>query len=320
MMKFFVICFTLLLFTGAIGKAADPKAITWNVIATNRQGDPVTDLQAGDLRIVDGKSAQPVTVLNAPSTGKNPPPVVILFDLAELSFDQRQVIVRALKESLGNLPSSVPAYLYILQESGRVRPVIPVTGAPVAIGGTAGPKVGEVLDKALETEHLTRTTDMKVLSLRTTEVYSALDAMNVELGRLAGRKQLLWITYGIPANIHMQLLGWVDVAPKLREMGARFNASNTAIYTVDPGLALALLNRDGLSILSGATGGRTFNTSDLSVAFSQMLKDDLASYGMQFMPAPAKGGKESYRPVKVVCERKDVKLVTPQVYLTNAEK
>jgi len=308
--------FALFLLTAGVLAAAD-ASITFNVIATNHHGEPVTDLQPGDLHIIletpAGKVPQPVTSLIA-SQGRSPLPVVVL------SFEQRGVVVRSLKESLARLPFSVPAYLYILEESGKVLPVIPVTGAAVAIGNGGGAGVGPALDKALETVSQIHTTDMKVGSLRTEKVYGALGALNVELARLAGRKQLLWITYGIAANLHLESVGWVDVAPRLRELGARFNATNTAVYTVDPGLTLGTVTRDGLFILSGATGGRTFSTSDLNFVLSQMRQDGQNSYAMQFAPPATQSAKDGYHKVKVNCDRKDVKLVTQQVYLARTGK
>jgi hypothetical protein len=49
------------------------------VIATDRHGDPVTDLRPADLRVLDDNSPQRVTSLKQ-TQDKNPLPIVILFD------------------------------------------------------------------------------------------------------------------------------------------------------------------------------------------------------------------------------------------------
>ncbi len=119
--------FFICLLTAGILSAADAqngsnaiaaKPITFNVIATDHRGEPVTDLQPRDLHILDSKTSQPVSLLN-PIQNKRPLPVVILFDLVDLSFEQRGVVVRSLRDSLAKLPFSLPAYLYILQKAAK---------------------------------------------------------------------------------------------------------------------------------------------------------------------------------------------------------
>ena len=92
--------------------------------------------------------------------------------------------------------------------------------------------------------------------------------MSQELARFPGPRQLLWITYGIPSSMKMTE-GWIDLKPRLRQLAAQFVHGGIAVYTLDPGLILGTL-LDGLEVLSAATGGRAFSSSDLKMALNQM--------------------------------------------------
>src|ERR1035438_8375841 len=137
-----------------------------------------------------------------------------------------------------------------------------------------------------------RNSNMKDRKERFWAVYSALDAMEQELARTPGRKQLLWITNGIPSNMRFSDQGWVDLTPQLRALAAQYTRDNIAIYTLDPSLTLGTLTRDGLEVLSTATGGRTFGSSDLAMALRRAQSDTSTSYWLEYEP-PASDNKEN---------------------------
>jgi hypothetical protein len=47
----------------------------------------------------------------------------------------------------------------------------------------------------------------------------ALDNLARRLSQLAGRKQLLWISYGVPSTMRLYPDGFVDVSKNLRQFG-----------------------------------------------------------------------------------------------------
>src|ERR1035438_2141395 len=69
------------------------------VVATDHAGHPVTDLQPSDLRVIDDGSPQSITSLRLDQS-PTAPAVVILLDLMDLSFQQRNAELNQMRESL----------------------------------------------------------------------------------------------------------------------------------------------------------------------------------------------------------------------------
>jgi VWFA-related protein len=222
---------------------------------------------------------------------------------------------------LGRIHSSGSLYLYLLTANGGVYPVHPLSPPGENHRGVDDSlwirDSGALLEEALEK---TNQVHSAVLRSHPAErfklTYSALASMAEQLSRSSGQKQLLWITYGIPSQIRFTGQGWVDLTPSLRQLAAQFTLADTMIYTLDPSLRFASLNRDGLDVLSAATGGRTFSSSDFAMALTQMRADAASSYLLAYDPPPNQDGKYNYRKVRVTCDRKDIQIRSQQVYLT----
>ncbi|MGD0295993.1 MAG: VWA domain-containing protein [Bryobacteraceae bacterium] len=271
------------------------------VVATDHAGHPVTDLQPSDLRVVDDGSPQSITSLRLES--KTAPVVAVLLDLMDLSFQQRNAAANQLKEALADAEGSL--HLYLLVSNGGLYPV----------QGTA-----PQLDRALQKVSGVRPLDITANPVeRFKTIYSALDSMSQELVRFPGPKQLLWITYGIPSNMKM-VEGWVDLKPRLLQLAALFDRGGISVYTLDPGLVLGTLNRDGLEVLSTATGGRTFSSSDLKMALKQMGTDTSTTYLLDYSPSQAKKAEGSLHTVRLSSTRKGVRVLSQQIYLADAIK
>lgn len=274
------------------------------VIATDHAGQPVTDLQASDLKVIDDGAPQSLTSLRLDQS-KTAPTVAVLLDLMDLSFQQRNAAANQLREALGGAEASVPFHLYLLVSNGGLYPV---------------QGIGRQLDQALQKVSGVRPLDISADRVeRFKTIYSALDSMSQELARFPGPKQLLWITYGIPSSMKM-VEGWVDLKPRLFQLAAVFDRGDIAIYTLDPGLMLGTLNRDGLEVLSAATGGRAFSSSDLKLALKQMGTDTSATYLLDYSPSQAKKAEGSFHTVRLSTTRKGVRVLSQQIYLANAIK
>ena len=156
-----------------------------------------------------------------------------------------------------------------------------------------------------------------MVALRVTEDYEALVTVSVELSRKPGRKQLVWISQGLPNMLHFPE-GWRDLTPQLQALAARFNAANTAFYVMDPTFETGGIYRDGSAYVSEGTGGRLISGADLGKAVSQTRQDALATYSLQYVPPMALTMNGKIRKVKISCDRKDVRLVTQAVFVTNA--
>jgi len=297
------------------------KPVTLNLIATDHAGHPVTDLRSEDLRVLDDGAQQPITSLRLNPT-EPAPTLVVLFDLLDLSFRQAGYQAEQLRKSLANLKTSDPLYLYILVANGSLFPVHAVPGSdePRSIENAdwienAGPLLNQALEKVNQARSVEFVSHPDELFQAT---YSALDAMRQELARVPGRKQLLWITDGIPSSIRFAP-GWVDLAPRLRQLGALFNGNDIAIYTLDPSLSLATLDRQGLEVLSAATGGRTLISSDLKKAIQQTRMDARASYELEYAAPLTQNAVGKLHTVRISSNRKGVGFVSEAAYFAELE-
>jgi VWFA-related protein len=252
------------------------------VIATDHAGHPVTDLQPEDLRVLDDGAQQRITSLRL--NPSDPAQVlVILFDLLDLSFQQAGYEAEQLRKTFAGLTTSDTLYLYVLVANGNPYPVHALPGAnaspPTAEDAHWIEQAGPLLDQALKKVSQARSIEFIAQpEERFRATFSALESLEQSMARIGGRKQLLWITDGIPSSVRLTGEGPVNLASSLRKLGAQFSGANIAIYTLDPSLALGTLSRDGLEILSQATGGRTFISSDLKKALQQARMDTSASY------------------------------------------
>ncbi len=249
--------------TVAAGQVSDNpqhlKPVTLSVIATDHAGRPVADLQPSDLRVLDDGAEQQITSLRL-SPGSPAPTLVILLDLLDLNFQQAGYEAQQLQKTLASLTDYGVLYLYVLVANGNLYPVhaLPGVNAPAPTADDAAwiEHAGPLLNQALQKVNQARSIEFIAHPEERFRVtFSALESLEQSMARLQGRKQLLWITDGIPSSIRLTGQGWVNFAPSLRQLGAQFVGANIAIYTLDPSLALGTLSRDGLEVLSAATRG-----------------------------------------------------------------
>jgi VWFA-related protein len=180
------------------------KPVILNVVATDHAGHPVTDLQPSDLRVLDDGAQQQITSLRL-NQSDPAPSLVILLDLLDLSFQQAGYEAEQLRQAFVGVTASGPIYLYLLAGNGTLYPVqgIPGTDAPrIADEAAWIEHAGPLLNQALKRVAMTRATEfLHNPPERFKATYSVLDSMRQELSRIHGRKQLLWITDGIPSGV-----------------------------------------------------------------------------------------------------------------------
>jgi VWFA-related protein len=234
-----------------------------------------------------------------------------------------------MKRSLAHLPSGDNLYLYLLVDDGSLYPVHPL-GSPQgavdrkAAGANWLENIGPALDEAMKKTSQLRPQDLRRdspvgISARFNATGRALDEMRARMAPLAGGKELLWVTYGIPSTIPQRGHEYWDGVPTLRELGARFRRSGIVLYSADPGMNLArgVLERDGLEILTGATGGRTFSNVDLSRAVAQAESDARTNYSVEFEPS-GRSWDGKFHKLRVAVARKGVHVQAENGYLAIA--
>jgi VWFA-related protein len=301
-----------------------PSQVSLKVVAVNSSGNSVPDLTAADFKVFDNGAPQQIVAFRL-NQNNAPRPLVILFDLLNSGFSSRGAILDAMKKSLPHLPSA-GLYLYLLTEDGGLYPVHALPGTDVAKEGANAADsdwmehIGPLLDAALRKTNQLRPEDVRAsssiaLPSRFKITCNALDDMRAHMASLPGPKELLWVTYGFPSSIRLAGDGWWDGRPLLRQLGTRFVRSDITIYTVDPSIQIerGVLNRDALDVLTAATGGHTFETSDMNRAVSQAEADARINYSIEYQP-PAKNWDGKYHKLRVTIARKGIHLQTEQGY------
>ena len=208
-----------------------------------------------------------------------PRAVVILFDLLNSTLNSRGAVWNAMKTSLAHLPETGSLYLYLLVEDGSLYPVHGLERAEIAAEGDAPlwpNQIGPLLDAAMRKVAGAKPLEERFSPpARFNTTCHALDDMRARMTSVAGPKQLLWVTYGIPSTMVFADRTTFDGGLTLRQIGGLFVKSEIKVYTTDPGISVqnGVLNRDSLDIFTGATGGHTFSTIDLNRALSQMKSE-----------------------------------------------
>ncbi len=353
----------------AKGGMGPTRMVTLNVAAEDAQGQPVEDLTESDFQVTDKGKAQSITLFRhntetpeklverlgphqfSNRTGEVPPPVtLILFDLLNERMGQQGYARGQIIEALSKLESANYLYFYMLTVEG----LLPVQALPEPneepAPKTAAPWTKQIqprLDAALNNVFRMRPymyTDDRVMM-----TFNVLESLATRLGAVAGRKNIVWITHGVPIAIGPARSGVdipIDYEPVLKELNAALDRAQVAVYPVDlappgtqspmqaasnvpggagggtngggfaessatmPGVASA----DTLEEMAAMTGGRAYINTDIPGAIRQALKDSKSSYAIGYYPPPANWDGKMHK-IKLKCSRKGVKLVAKTEYM-----
>jgi len=147
-----------------------------------------------------------------------------------------------------------------------------------------------------------------------------MSTMAVELARVSGGKNLIWVTDGVPIELgpnRSDTGDFVDYTPLLRQMSEALDRSGVAIYPVrqvmlgSPGNVNGSNRRgiesiDTLSPFAELTGGCPDAGKDIGAALRLALSDMRTSYQIGYAPANLWDNK--FHKLRVTTTRKKVKL------------
>jgi len=135
------------------------------------------------------------------------------------------------------------------------------------------------------------------------------------MGEMSGRKNLVWVTHGVPIagySIEAQMV--LDFTNPLRGFCERLAQAQIVVYTVAQSLSGVSIGTPSIQTLqqfSEITGGREYGSDRAGDAIQQAITDSRANYEIAYYSAaPNPDGK--HHKVRVVCERKDVRLQTEE--------
>jgi hypothetical protein len=156
--------------------------------------------------------------------------------------------------------------------------------------------------------------------------YDALEALSARLAVIPGRKNIVWITHGVPISLSPAVTGtdWIDFTPYLRRLSERLDRENVSIYPVQqipPGMAMSgpdtqhsgIGDEDTLEQFARYTGGRANGGSDIKEAIHQAMNDVRTAYQIGYYPSPQSWDGKFHK-LKVTCARKGIRIQVKEGY------
>lgn len=306
-----------------------------NVIAVDSHGAPVTDLTRDDFQVTDAGKPQKIVFFRHNDSrlrpGVTPAPnefsnrrrgsvehaTVILFDLLNERLGAQSAAANQLVQYLETAESADSLYLYLLTLDGRL---FAVHGLPDAEAGVAPPAdapwtrdIKRLLDEALHEVNRIRPAADNV-AVRTGLTFQALEGLGSALSAIPARKNIVWVTNGVPITVGVSAPYFIDFTPRLRRLSAVMDRSGIAIYPVRQRLGLSDLgDQETLSLLAGLTGGRPDEGKDIEAAVKQAIGDLETSYQIGYEP-PARNWEGKFHKLRVTCVRKGVRIQTKTGY------
>lgn len=290
------------------------RHITLNVVAFDSRDHIVNDLNREDFQISDQGKTQTITAFSRygekqPRLGRGgqagrqvPPPVVLLFDLLNDNLGNRSYGAQEISRVLEQLEISDSLYLYLLTKEGRLKPIraLPAPGEDAEAENTPWAQhIRPLLQAALDNSYGLRPENMDVAGT----TFNALETLAASLRRFPARKNLVWMTHGLP---------WTDTE-QVRRMGTRLDREGLTISSVDQGSDPASGAIDTLEELAETTGGQVF-ANDFQKAVTEVIAGSRAGYVVEY-DAPRPDGK--YHKIKVTSSRKGIRLQAEQGYYAN---
>jgi len=323
----------------------DNRLLDFTIVAVDDRGQPVTDLTSGEFQVTDAGKRREIAFFRhndeklrkTPVLGPNEfsnrgaagnkPVTLVLFDLLNERFGTRGVAANQIVHDLGGVESADGLYLYLLTLEGRTFAVHGLTGPE---GETREGREGKdvpwtreikpLLDGALRTVLRTRPVDIEAdVNFRVQVTLNALNSIALQLSMFPGRKNVVWVTDGVPIALgprRSDTGDFVDFTPLLRQLSEVFDRSGAAIYPVQQimlGSPDALNGGTGvdsratLDELAGLTGGRPNSGKDIGAAVRQAVTDLRSSYQLGYYAQP-RNWDGKFHKLRITCTRKGVRI------------
>jgi VWFA-related protein len=316
-----------------------PKVVRLNVTALDAGGKAVTDLKSEEIQISDSGKPQQIVYFRRDDNergshaklpageysnrgdGLNPRVTAVLFDLLNEDLGNRGYGADEIVHALQKLETPEYVYLYILTKSGGLFPVRPVPGPDQLLQPSSSwpQQFHDVLDSALRKVSQLKSADMRLSPEYIPATYRALEAVSRQMMLFPGRRNLIWITQGVPISLRDNSGQFVDFTPQVRLLSAELARRNVAVVPVVPNTGATINDRETVEILTDLTGGPPKLSSDVPGALDQALQTGRASYRIVYNP-PAKNWDGKFHKLKVTCTRAGVRLQTQQGYLADLSR
>jgi VWFA-related protein len=322
---------------GDIPSSGAARSIDLHVLAVDKNGKPVKDLTADDFHVVDDGAEQKVALIRyndisesqIPALGPNefsnrgngkiPQATVILFDLLNQDDDigAQKLALSQIVYTLSKLKTADYLYLYILTIDGTLFEVHGLPETAESHPGSEAPWTNQIkplMDKAMRAVN-----KPSVRADHMALTFGAFEALGAKLSGIPGRKNLVWVTQGLPID---------PDAPELSALTDAMDHWNIAIYPAW-GWSFAgggfrtqhTVGTEGsLKEFAEMTGGRRDKRgNDVGAVITQAMKDAQGSeYLLKYYPAQQNWNNKSHT-LSVSCNRKGVLIQTKTGYYAFAQ-
>ncbi|MCU1236044.1 MAG: hypothetical protein JWP63_4011, partial [Candidatus Solibacter sp.] len=307
------------------------RLVTVNFAATDADGKAVTDLTAAEIQITDqGKTAAIAAFRNeslrspaaAREISNRPAPAltrvqVILFDLLNLSLANRKPAIDQIVRALEKAGTSESVYIYLLNVEGDLAPVrpLPVTQAEAtAAAATWTREAAAMLDKAIGPVTV-RPQLARDVVLRVQKTYEALAMLAGRMAGMPGRKNILWITFGVPCTLDVEGGQRWDCRSILGQVTDKLDLANVAVSPIAMQSAAAdVESNNTLQQLVDSTGGKLYAGGDIERAIPDAIEVSRSSYRLQYAP-PGAGWDGKAHKLRLSSTRKGVTVTAKQNYM-----
>jgi len=319
--------------------AAPSGLIRLSVAALDSGGEPVTDLKPADFQIADQNKPQKIAFFrvnsSAPMQGASlgphevtnrpgkvlPHSTVILFDLLNQNQSDRLDTWHKLGRALNQLESGDSLYLYLLTLEGALSPIHPIGGKD-GDDHTWTQQVEKTLDKAMKAASHARPMEMSDTELVVKKTYVALETLANQLAAFPGRRDIVWITNGIPNvwNPKTPCNGdWVDCALYVPHLSVTLDKDDVAVnpvsYTSSP---MPDRTRD-MEQIAGLTGGWLYMGEEIDQVLKDVARDAAVNYSIYYDPG-SDNWDSKFHKVRMTLDRKGIKLRSKQRYYALPDK
>src|SRR5262249_22548532 len=196
-----------------------------------------SDLTSQDFQVSDQGKPQRIvsfhrnrepqgTLNNVPNAPQVAPPVVILFDLLNDGLGNRGYGTKEIIQALEHLESSDSLYLYLLTSQGER----PVRALP-------SPQEHNPPEKTPWTEHIKPLLEGAIehaYGLKGSGGFSALESLGAALKPFPGRKNLIWMTHGVPLSYGNSVRG-VDNSSLVNRIATTLDHEGVTLSSVHQG-------------------------------------------------------------------------------------
>jgi VWFA-related protein len=337
------------------GEPIAPRLVKLTVVALDNRGRPISDLTADDFQITDAGKPRKLTLFRhsdsklqlaprlAPGELSNraatniPHATLVLFDLLNESFATRGGAQSYLIHGLQALESADDLFLYLLTINGQLYPVhpLPSAGGEASGQGSGAPWTKDskaLIEQAVSKVYGLRRPDLDI-DTRVRLTYTSLENVARLLAAVPGRKNIVWVTHGVPISLGPQsnfASDYIDYTPMLRRLTETLDRDNVSIYPVQqspPGMApegtpearySGLGSEDTLQQFADLTGGGMKFSGDIGAAIRQAMSDVRTSYLLGYSQPPEEWDGKFHK-LHVVSTRKGVRLQFKTGYYAGAE-